>query len=418
MKEIYDPIHGFITITPLMEAVIDTPEFQRLRELKQLGATHYVFPSATHTRFEHSIGVSHLAGVVMTQLSQVAKDNDDSFIITPRHIELVRIAGLVHDIGHGPYSHLYDDYVVGYQGQKHEERGCAIFEGMVQRYKLALKPEEVSLIQRMVNPTDKTDIRHWMFQIVSNKACQLDVDKIDYIQRDCYYVGLKYSGQYLRLLTGCRRAYTHEGHEVLAWPLKLKHKVFTLFETRYRLHKEVYHHPAIMAHEYVISRMLQTLAAHGTQLHQMTDSAVVCPFHTTLRADQARLARRMVPKMIGEISIHPSEEKKDPQGLRQILDILIHKFTIGFSSHGGNPLRQVYYFDPNETTSGPLVATRIDPFAGSSLLPRGHQESIIRLYHVTGPNAATQAEWEEMKARYPVSSGKAASYDTDSEADA
>ena len=49
MKEIYDPIHGFITITPLMEAVIDTPEFQRLRELKQLGATHYVFPSATHT---------------------------------------------------------------------------------------------------------------------------------------------------------------------------------------------------------------------------------------------------------------------------------------------------------------------------------------------------------------------------------
>ena len=159
-----------------------------------------------------------------------------------------------------------------------------------------------------------------MFQIVPNKACQLDVDKIDYIQRDCYYVGLKYSGQYLRLLTGCRRAYTHEGHEVLAWPLKLKHKVFTLFETRYRLHKEVYHHPAIMAHEYVISRMLQTLAAHGTQLHQMTDSAVVCPFHTTLRADQARLARRMVPKMIGEISIHPSEEKKDPQKFHEMLN--------------------------------------------------------------------------------------------------
>ena len=418
MKEIYDPIHGFITITPLMEAVIDTPEFQRLRELKQLGATHYVFPSATHTRFEHSIGVSHLAGIVMTQLSQAAKTDEDLFVITPRHIELVRIAGLVHDIGHGPYSHLYDDYVVGYQGKKHEERGCDIFEGMVQRYNLKLKPEEVSLIKRMVNPTDKADITHWMFQIVCNKACQLDVDKIDYIQRDCYYVGLKYSGQYLRLLTGCRRAHTREGYEVLAWPLKLRHKIFTLFETRYRLHKEVYHHPSIMAHEYIIARMLRTLAARGTAFQLMTDSTIICPFHSTLKADQTRLTRRMVPKLIGELSIHPSEANKDPEGLRQILDILIHKFTIGFSSHGANPLRQVYYFDPATSEDGPLAANRIDPFAGSSLLPLGHQESIIRLYHMTGPNAATRAEWEKLKARYPVSSGKAAQYESDSEPDA
>jgi len=126
----------------------------------------------------------------------------------------------------------------------------------------------------------------------------------------------------------------------------------------------------------------------------------------------------MVPKLIGELSIHPSEAKKDPEGLRQILDILIHKFTIGFSSHGGNPLRQVYYFDPATSEDGPLAAGRIDPFAGSSLLPLGHQESIIRLYHMTGPNAATRDEWEELKARYPVSSGKAVQYDSDSEADA
>ena len=68
MKQIYDPVHGFIQLTPLMINIIDTPEFQRLRDLKQLGATYLVFPSATHTRLEHSLGVAHLAGETMRAL--------------------------------------------------------------------------------------------------------------------------------------------------------------------------------------------------------------------------------------------------------------------------------------------------------------------------------------------------------------
>ena len=70
-KQIFDPIHGFITITPLMQKIIDTPEYQRLRDLKQLGATFYVYPSATHTRFEHSLGVSHLAGNLLLELQKM-----------------------------------------------------------------------------------------------------------------------------------------------------------------------------------------------------------------------------------------------------------------------------------------------------------------------------------------------------------
>ena len=75
-KQIYDPVHGFITITPLMQKIIDTPEFQRLRDLKQLGTVHYVYPSATHTRFEHSIGVSHLARKYGTSTSKILKLNN------------------------------------------------------------------------------------------------------------------------------------------------------------------------------------------------------------------------------------------------------------------------------------------------------------------------------------------------------
>ena len=73
-KSIYDPIHGFIKITPLMQKIIDTSEFQRLRDLKQLGATYYVYPSATHTRFEHSIGVSHLAEIMIKSLQENQPD--------------------------------------------------------------------------------------------------------------------------------------------------------------------------------------------------------------------------------------------------------------------------------------------------------------------------------------------------------
>ena len=84
-----------------MQEFIDTYEFQRLRDLKQLGATYFVFPSATHTRFEHSIGVSHLAGKLMETLQK----KQPRLKITAREIEVTRIAGLVHDIGQGPFSH-------------------------------------------------------------------------------------------------------------------------------------------------------------------------------------------------------------------------------------------------------------------------------------------------------------------------
>ena len=102
--EIYDIIHGNIIITPLAKRIIDTEEFQRLRNIKQLGCCNYVFPSATHTRFEHSIGVYHLAEKFINILS---KNNPDIFSTTEK--KCISIAGLIHDLGHGPYSHLFDE---------------------------------------------------------------------------------------------------------------------------------------------------------------------------------------------------------------------------------------------------------------------------------------------------------------------
>ena len=101
--EIYDIIHGNIVIDELAKRIIDTEEFQRLRNIKQLGCCNFVFPGAVHTRFEHSIGVYHLAKKYIDIF------NKDKEYFTEREKECISIAGLIHDIGHGPYRHLFDE---------------------------------------------------------------------------------------------------------------------------------------------------------------------------------------------------------------------------------------------------------------------------------------------------------------------
>ncbi|XP_024598912.1 deoxynucleoside triphosphate triphosphohydrolase SAMHD1 isoform X6 [Neophocaena asiaeorientalis asiaeorientalis] len=104
MKVINDPIHGHIEFHPLLIRIIDTPQFQRLRYIKQLGGGYYVFPGASHNRFEHSLGVGYLAGCLVRELSE----KQPELQISERDMLCVQIAGLCHDLGHGPFSHMFD----------------------------------------------------------------------------------------------------------------------------------------------------------------------------------------------------------------------------------------------------------------------------------------------------------------------
>ncbi|MDH7556911.1 MAG: HD domain-containing protein, partial [Candidatus Methanosuratincola sp.] len=109
---IKDPVHGYVHITETEKEVIDTLPLQRLRRIKQLVFADYVYPGANHTRFEHSVGVMHLAGLLGKALP-VSMDKDE--------IQKIRLAGLCHDLGHGPFSHTFEQVLIKRLNKTHED---------------------------------------------------------------------------------------------------------------------------------------------------------------------------------------------------------------------------------------------------------------------------------------------------------
>ena len=363
-RKIYDPIHGFIKFEPYLLKIIDTPEFQRLRYIKQLGAASYVFPSACHSRFEHSLGVCYLAGEMITSLQKSHPEKD----ITRRHIELVKIAALIHDIGHGPFSHLWDHHVIFKNEPEHEVRGLNIFKKMIQKYELEITRSEFEIIAELVNPTIESNKKYWYYQIVANKDFAVDVDKLDYIQRDSFYVGnnIGISGNFNRLIKEVKIVETSEGNESLGWNKKLNYELFTVFTTRFKLHKLVYNHHTVKSHEYMLIHLLrdfyEKVKENKINFLDMTDSIVMIPQHllsiencptSEVREDRISIheliCRRKIPKMIGEVQIARDmdcvEKFKYEKFPKYLVNLLIDKVDIRFSGENVNPMEKINYYE-------------------------------------------------------------------------
>jgi len=171
-KIINDPIYGFISIkTSLIFDVIEHPYFQRLRYIKQLGMTHLVYPGALHTRFHHALGAMHLMQLAIEHLQNKGHN------ITLEETEAACIAILLHDVGHGPFSHALEHTIV--QGISHEQIGKMLIEKLNKHFegKLSLA------IQIFDNNYEKK----FLYQLI---AGQLDLDRLDYLNRDSFFSGV------------------------------------------------------------------------------------------------------------------------------------------------------------------------------------------------------------------------------------
>jgi len=180
--EIKDPVHGYVYITKAEKDVIDSYPMQRLRRLRQLAGSEYVYPGANHTRFEHCLGVMYLAGKVLENphISQLVSDKE---------VDICRIAALLHDVGHGPFSHIFEGILIKNLDKTHEDLTSWIIEKSEvadKLSKLGYDPNEIG--ELAVGKLHKKD-RAFLDQIISSAV---DVDKQDFIVRDTYHTGAEY----------------------------------------------------------------------------------------------------------------------------------------------------------------------------------------------------------------------------------
>ena len=180
--EIKDPVHGYVYITEEEKTIIDTYPMQRERRLRQLAGSEYVYPGANHTRFEHSLGVMFLSG-------QVLVNPNISRVVSGEEVDMCRIAALLHDCGHGPFSHVFEHLLIKDLEKTHEDITSWLIEKSEVADKLSkmgYNPQEVAGLA--VGKLHKKD-RAFLDQIISSAV---DVDKQDFIVRDTYHTGAEY----------------------------------------------------------------------------------------------------------------------------------------------------------------------------------------------------------------------------------
>lgn len=195
MDEVRDAIHGFIQFNDWEREIINHPAFQRLRRIRQLGMSDLVYPGTTHTRFEHSLGVMHLGSKIFDNVILRSECNFNKDDIERDRI-IVRLACLLHDIGHSPFSHAGEEFMPNNNDTSftHEDYSAGIIRfvlnDVIENHPLNknynIKADEVARL--IVGPSDNNTCRYW-HNIISS---QLDADRSDYLLRDSYYAGVKY----------------------------------------------------------------------------------------------------------------------------------------------------------------------------------------------------------------------------------
>jgi HD superfamily phosphohydrolase len=267
VAEIRDPVHGYIKITEEERHIIDSPFLQRLRRIHQLAGAYMVYPGGVHSRFEHVIGTMHVSGLIASSIADEAGLDEG-------RIQEIRIAGMLHDLGHGPFSHLFEEVL--------DERTKVSHEEISQRIVLEsdihdlLEKSGISAKTMSQLCIGKSKIHPYMNEVISGS---LSADMMDYLLRDSYFTGVEYGKVDIHRVIDSLR--------VMSDHLVLDNAALYAFEAlliaRYEMFKAVYFHRTVRAAELMLAHSM-TLAddeLHLTDLSRirryldMTDEVVV-----------------------------------------------------------------------------------------------------------------------------------------------
>ena len=399
---IYDNIHGYIKVDTIATSIINTPIFQRLRNIHQTGILYYVFPTATHTRFEHSIGTYHLATFM---ISSIAKKQPE-LKITDDIILLVGIAGLCHDLGHMLFSHLFDDcFLLKLPNIKeleektlntiHENRSAYLLTYIVNKYSIDLNKDQLKVITDLINPKkaeyskwkSKYQVGKWLFQIISNPLNSIDVDKFDYIIRDTRAFGLKLGFDYSRIINDARVI-----DNKICYSLHCREDIYHMFFIRYRLHRQFYNHKACKAIEILLVKILfeiekeQKISEYILEPEKMIkliDSYIWhYPNNNLIINDIIKnINERKIPKMVYQnISLLSDDCDIDINKLINKFGndkFEVVQFKVGYvSGKSTNPLNNITFYDLK--TYKIISENKVRSF--SLLINQKYQEYFYRIY--------------------------------------
>jgi HD superfamily phosphohydrolase len=429
-KRIFDIVHGDIHISNWATAIIDTSYFQRLRYLHQLGVIYLVFPNGDHSRFEHSLGTYFLTGKILDVIKQnTLNDKLDLWLrdvdelkyfwdnisvqrtLTDKLCELIKIAALCHDLGHGPFSHIFDDNLIPIimkdvknKFKKHEYRSGKILELIIIENSLLrnnISEHDLYFIKSLIDPNKNNT--GFLYQIVSNSLNGLDVDKYDYLSRDIILLGKDMHFDYLRLISEIQII-----DNIICYPKQLYYEIVNLFHTRYQLHKTIYNHKAVIAIQLMMTEIMIKLnpilnIALSIQYEQvdnfckLTDSFILNTLELLSNPPQnlkfidninnikeayeiyQRIINRQLYKLVlSQTSIEPivynnmynDKNKYD-----------IYQIKIGYiSGNKENPLDNIYFYNTKDIQNKNFIKFKMNHKEVSILIPDVYQEYILMIY--------------------------------------
>lgn len=270
--EIADPIHKFIRFTDLEKKIIDSVVFQRLRRIKQLAGAHLVYPAAQHSRFEHSLGTMHVAGLAGEHLFSIGAIEKES-------IQELRVASLLHDIGHGPFSHLFEEALKVTGNKNHETIGAEIICKTELSDILSGSGYSPKSISEISFGNSKVKFKN---EIISGS---LSADLMDYLPRDGFFTGVEYGKvDYNRIINSFRVT----DNESLALDISSFYSFESMMISRFEMFRAVYFHKTVRSAEVMLlhSILLSSEALNLSKLSlndylKLTDDSILWKIYSS-----------------------------------------------------------------------------------------------------------------------------------------